>query len=128
LQASSTRFVLVLKVPCLSAKVALLPRARGKPNRQVTREILSYFLRNPQATDSLMGIARWRLLHEVVHRSVTETEVGLRWLVTRGYLREVSVEGSEHLFQLDPARRDEAQRFLKTGIGSKSKKAKHHKR
>jgi len=88
----------------------------------VSREILSYFLRNPEATDSLMGIARWRLLHEVVHRSVTETELGLQWLVTQGYLREVSVEGSEHLFQLDPAKRDEARRFLKTGVGSKNEK------
>ncbi|HEY3629010.1 MAG TPA: hypothetical protein VGL00_22165 [Terracidiphilus sp.] len=104
--------------------MALLPRASGKPNRQATREILSYFLRNPEATDSLMGIARWRLLHEVVHRSVTETEAGLKWLVKEGYLRELSVEGSEHLFQLDPAKHKEAQSFLETGSRARSRKVK----
>lgn len=101
-----------------------MPRASGKPNRQATREILSYFLRNPEATDSLMGIARWRLLHEVVHRSVTETEAGLKWLVKEGYLRELSVEGSEHLFQLDPAKHKEAQSFLETGSRARSRKVK----
>ena len=39
----------------------------------IAKEILSYFLRNPQAADNLEGVARWRLLEQTVHRSVEET-------------------------------------------------------
>lgn len=101
-----------------------MPRARGKSKEEVAREILSYFLRNPQATDSLMGIARWRLLEEAVHRSVTETESGLHWLIEHGYLCELSVEGSEPLFQLDSTRLKEAQLFLEAAGSGRNKKMK----
>ena len=40
-------------------------------------EILSYFLRNPLAADTLEGVARWRLLDEVVYRKVEETRAAL---------------------------------------------------
>jgi hypothetical protein len=89
-----------------------LARGTGKSQQDVRKEILSYFLRNPGAADSLVGIARWRLLQEAVHRSVLATESGLRWLIEQGYIEEVSVGATESIFHLNPAKRKSAERFL----------------
>ena len=90
-----------------------LPPRTGKSQQEVAGEILSYFLRNPEAADNLVGIARWRLLEEAVHRTVAATESALRWLIAQGYLKEVPVQGKEHIFQLNPEKREEAELFLK---------------
>jgi hypothetical protein len=84
---------------------------------EVAGEILSYFLRNPEAADNLIGIARWRLLEEAVHRTVAATEGALRWLLAQGYLLEIPVQGTENIFQLNPEKREEAERFLKDTEG-----------
>jgi hypothetical protein len=97
----------------------LQPRT-GKSQQEVAGEILSYFLRNPEAADNLVGIARWRLLEEVVHRTVAATEGALRWLIAQGYLQEVPVQGPEHIFQLNPEKREEAELFLKDMEGPAS--------
>jgi hypothetical protein len=83
-----------------------------KPKPQIARQVLSYFIRNPQATDSLEGIARWRLLQERIHRTVQETNAALVWLVSEGYLREVLNPGAESLYQLNVAHTDNALAFL----------------
>jgi hypothetical protein len=82
---------------------------------QPARQILSYFVRNPSAADSLEGIARWRLLEEAIHRNIAETEESLRWLVKEGYLVEMTQMHSTRLFRLNPAKRDEAESALSSG-------------
>jgi hypothetical protein len=77
-------------------------------------EILSYFLRNPSAVDSLEGVARWRLLEEAIHRTVTETEGALKWLVEEGYLIEVEESHSRQVFRLNPEKATEAEALLLT--------------
>jgi hypothetical protein len=77
------------------------------------RQILDYFLRHPEAVDSADGIAHWRLLGEFGQLSLAQTEEGLGWLVSRGYLREVAVPGSRHVYALDPKMQDKATQFLK---------------
>jgi hypothetical protein len=89
-----------------------LPPRTGKSQQEVAGEILSYFLRNPEAADNLVGIARWRLLEEAVHGTVVATEGALRWLIAQGYLQEVPVQGTENIFQLNPEKREEAELFL----------------
>ena len=79
---------------------------------QQARQILSYFLRNPSAADSLEGIARWRLLEEAIHRNVVETEEALWWLVQEGYLREIVQPHSGRLFCLNPEKQKEAESFV----------------
>jgi hypothetical protein len=79
---------------------------------QLVREILSYFLRNPHAADTLEGIARWRLLEEAVHQSVEETNKALSWLVLKGFLHEMPVAGRNHVFRLNPERRPSAEAWL----------------
>ena len=76
-------------------------------------QILDYFLRHPEAVDSADGIAHWRLLGERSQLSLTETEEALSWLVSRGYLREVAVPGSRHVYALDPEMQDRAMRLLR---------------
>ncbi|HUK47759.1 MAG TPA: hypothetical protein VLW06_09210 [Terriglobales bacterium] len=82
------------------------------PNWPAAREILAYFLRNPDAADSLVELARWRLMEEAVRRSVEKTEAALNWLIQHGYVREETRMGTERIFQLNPARRAEAERLM----------------
>jgi hypothetical protein len=79
---------------------------------QVVREILSYFIGNPQAADNLEGIVRWRLLNEAVYRKVDETRMALAWLVEKGFLTQASKVGNDLIFVLNPEKRDEAEQFL----------------
>jgi len=79
------------------------------------REILSYFMRNPQAADTLEGMVRWRLLSEVVHRKVDETRAALEWLVEQGLLLETRSPGVGPIFSLNPAKIPEAQGILDAG-------------
>jgi hypothetical protein len=75
-------------------------------------EVIRYFLRNPEAADTLEGIARWRLMEERVHRSVEDVDRALSWLVAEGFLVEESVEGSRPIFQLNRGKVDEAKEFV----------------
>ena len=86
------------------------------------REILSYFVRNPQAADTLDGIVRWRLLSEVVHRKVEETSVAIEWLVEQGLLLETRSPGVGPIFSLNPEKISEAQCILDAGIRTSSQK------
>jgi hypothetical protein len=79
------------------------------------REILEYFLRNPNAADSLEGIARWRLLEQVIHRTIVETEGALKWLVEEGYLIAVEQRRSRPLFRLNPEKHLAAGKLLRGG-------------
>jgi len=64
-------------------------------------DILRYFLRHPEAADSIYGIARWRLLEEAVHRSVESTATALRWLVDQQFLLERRSVARDPLFYLN---------------------------
>ena len=78
-------------------------RLRGGERRQdeIAREILGYFMRNPKAVDTLEGIARWRLLEEVVYRTLDETQEAVEWLVKHGALLETPTTGYGPVFRLN---------------------------
>ena len=95
---------------------------------ETAKQILRYFVRNPNAADNLEGIVRWRLLEATIHQSVGETQQALTWLVSQGFLSESCVGGSEKIFLLNRERQAEAQCFLTapdpvegSGSGSQSK-------
>ena len=90
--------------------VSSLPAQDADPD--IVKQILSYFARNRYATDSLEGVARWRLLEEQIYRSVQQTEAALQWLVARGFLLEIKSVGSVPVFRLDPNRHADAVKFL----------------
>lgn len=79
------------------------------------REVLEYFTRNPEAADSLEGIARWRLREETIHRGVDEINEALQWLVAEGFLVEESPQGRSPIFRFNRTKLDEARQFLTIG-------------
>lgn len=88
---------------------------QSKPQDDVARHVLRYFLRNPHASDDVEGIARWRLLDQVVRDAVEDTTRALELLVARGFIKRVAIAGPRYLFSLDPEKRDAAERFLQEG-------------
>jgi hypothetical protein len=90
-----------------------LPRRNDRPEVQVSKEILSYFLRNPKAADDLEGVARWRLLNETIDRSVEETKDALEWLVKEGFLVKAARSCTTTMYRLNRQESDRAKSFLK---------------
>jgi hypothetical protein len=86
-----------------------------------TREVLSFFLRHPGTSDSVEGIARWRLLEQRLLRSVEETESILDDLVALGFLEEITAPGIPRLFRLRQEKAEEAAAF----IGQRTKSGLH---
>jgi hypothetical protein len=81
----------------------------------LAKEILSYFRRNPQAADSVKGVAHWRLLEERVHRQVEDTDAALEWLVKQGFLTRVSPQWTEPVYRLNPDSYSRADEYLRRG-------------
>jgi hypothetical protein len=94
---------------------------RPDPEHEMAKEILSYFVRNPRAADSVEGVARWRLLDQAIHRTVDETHQALAWLVAEGFLCQANPAGSGTIFTLNAARREHARRFLESAPGAEGK-------
>lgn len=88
------------------------PGLPARTERELAREILGYFLRNPRAADTLEGVARWRLIEETIHRGVEETKGALAWLVSQGFLQDTSTVGSGRVFYLNMKKRADAEHFV----------------
>lgn len=86
----------------------------------VAKQILSYFLRNPEGADSLTELARWRLMEERVRLSVESTQAALNWLVAEGFVQQEARVGTESLFRLNPERRLDAESLLEKERQSES--------
>jgi len=71
------------------------------------RQVLRFFLTNPDTSDTAEGVARWRLLDDIIYRAVDETESILKDLVALGYLEEIDTPGVQRLYRL---RRDAAEK------------------
>jgi hypothetical protein len=76
------------------------------------KEILSYFMRNPSAADSLEGVARWRLLEEKIHQGTEETRRALKWLVSHGFLVEERRKGAQPIFSLNGRNTEKTKELL----------------
>lgn len=85
----------------------------AKSTQDAAREILGYFLRNPQAADDITGIARWRLMRETVRLSVEQTSDAVEWLITEGFLTEDRRAASGRIFHLNAPHREAAEAFLR---------------
>jgi hypothetical protein len=93
-----------------------MPRATLE---DIAKDILGYFLDNPQAADDLEGVARWRLLRQSIHRDVEETGQALDWLVQQGLLTRVSKAGSA-IFRLGAEQRAGAAAFVTQPAGAET--------
>jgi hypothetical protein len=74
--------------------------------------ILSFYLANPGATETVDGIVEWRLMEEIIRRRVAQTHEALHWLVERGLLTRRERPGGDPLYQLPAEKRAEAARFV----------------
>lgn len=78
---------------------------------EIARDVLSYFLRNPEAADDLEGVARWRLLQQSIERSVEETNAALEWLAKKGYLVKMPTAAGA-IYRLNTGNRLGAESFV----------------
>ncbi|HEX5482656.1 MAG TPA: hypothetical protein VFZ08_08535 [Terriglobia bacterium] len=78
----------------------------------LARDVMRYFLRNPQAADNLEGVARWRLADEHIRQTVQGTWEALQLLVAKGYLVERRSALTGKFFALNKENRREAERFV----------------
>jgi len=89
-----------------------LPRRELKIDWEVARDILRYFMRNPQGGDTLEGLVRWRLLDETIYRSLEEIKSVVDWLVTEEFLVREMTSPSKAFFCLNRKKQNEIERFL----------------
>lgn len=64
--------------------------------------ILRHFNENPEAQDSLEGIAHWWMLSQELDEQLTQVQAGLSHLLAAGLVMEVRSPGSEPRYRLDP--------------------------
>ena len=75
--------------------------AISETRKEVSREILRYLLRHPDAQDTLEGISEWWLLEETIIRKYAEVEAALTKLVDRGFVLEKRVVNLGTLYCLN---------------------------
>jgi hypothetical protein len=115
--------ILLIQASACSCVLGALNVRHKHGECQITREVLAYFVRNPLAADSLEGVARWRLMDEVIRRRLEETEVALNWLVAKGYLVSSVVPGGTATFRLNGDRLVDAQEFLSRSARSRQQRS-----
>jgi hypothetical protein len=91
---------------------------KAKPRKddriEIAQHILRYLRANPEAKDTLEGIAEWWLLQSKIEEAVKRVSEAVEWLVANGYLLENRVTGSKTIYEINPTKRDEAMKFLET--------------
>lgn len=63
--------------------------------------ILRYFARNPDAADTVEGVARWRLLDERIRSCIEQVTRAMKWLSAQGLLLQDELPGSRSTFRLN---------------------------
>ena len=89
-----------------------------KVQPKLARDLLKLYLTNPTLVETTEGLARWRLAEQLLDQTIRETEQALEWLVSRGFLRQISGRGRT-VFMMNPDRRDEARHWI--GHGSEER-------
>ena len=83
---------------------------------EIAAQILRHLLDNPQVTDTLEGLARFRLLEQKVNLSLEETDKALRWLVERGLVLQERAGDGVSVYRLNPSRISEALRQARPSV------------
>jgi len=78
----------------------------------VALDVLRYFVRNPEAADTVEGVTRWRLLDEKIYRSLQQVTRAMAWLVAQGLLVEDHLSSSKTAFRLNKAALKRIERLL----------------
>lgn len=81
--------------------------------------VLRYFVRHPEAADTLTGVARWRLLEDRVAQQVVDVHEALVWLVAQGLVVERLITGLDPVYRLNRGRAGEAERLVRASGAAK---------
>jgi hypothetical protein len=81
--------------------------------KEVSREILRYLLRHPEAQDTLEGISEWWLLEETIIRKYAEVEAALTNLVDQGFVLEKRVVNLGTLYCLNRIKTDQIKKLVR---------------
>jgi hypothetical protein len=111
-RSSKTPWRCVCLVPTVDYGPLSVSEPTSQESENLAREILAYFLRNPQCADDLHGITRWRLLDQMIHQALYDTRAALDLLVQEGYLRKESITGADPIFRLNADRETDALSFV----------------
>lgn len=74
---------------------------------QLSQRILSYLADNPEANDTVEGIAEWWLLEREIRDQTARVERALAELAAAGWLIASRSAGSSTRYRLNPARATE---------------------
>jgi len=81
---------------------------------EIARAILRYLERNPDAKDTLEGIAQWWILRDWTERRVAEVERAVSLLVSKDFVVPCPREAQSPFYQLNRQKEEEIQGFLRT--------------
>jgi len=79
---------------------------------EVAKQILRYFERNPEAADTLEGVARWRLLEELILSRLETVSRAVTWLVSEQLLVKESSTFAPPVFRLNTSALVKIETFL----------------
>ncbi len=82
-------------------------------NSALEREILSYLIENPDAQDTLEGIAHWWLLDRAIRAQAGKVEEALERLLRQGLIVKVENADSQVQYRINQQRLDEILASLK---------------
>lgn len=83
-----------------------------QPCSQIAKEILRYLLKNPNAEDTLKGIAEWWLGRQGVKTAVEDVRAALAELVGKGLLIEKQGIAQEPRYRLNRSKLHEIRSAL----------------
>ena len=86
-------------------------------DRELALAILQYLSKNPEAMDSMEGIARFWIIRQRIEAHVGDVEGALQYLVDEGFLQVREAAGASHnksrqLYSLNANRRAEVRALL----------------
>jgi hypothetical protein len=93
--------------------LALAPAVCADTRSEIDVAILSYLLDNPDAEDTVKGIADWWLLRRTIRHQTQAVNDALVRLAARGFLLKRSSAGSRTHFRINKDREADIARFLK---------------
>jgi hypothetical protein len=83
------------------------------PVADIAREILRYLDHNPEAKDTLDGIAQWWLRRKQDKPVLGDVEGAVSWLCSRGLLLETCRPGVPPYYRLNPQQLEAISKILK---------------
>jgi hypothetical protein len=89
----------------------------------VARDILRFYLRNPQAADSVEGLARWRLLDEKIYSTLDKVTRAVSWLVSQELLVKEPTSPFTSVFRFNESERQKSESFVQRAMVSEEDRA-----